>query len=154
MHIKKIDIKILDSRIGNQIPFPRYSTYGSAGLDLSACIKEKELLLSPNMTKLLPTGIAIYLKDSNLTALILPRSGLGHYKGIVLGNLTGLIDSDYQGELKISVWNRSNKDFIIYPGDRIAQLVIVPIIKVEFNIVNGFLKTKRNENGFGHSKIR
>lgn len=148
-----IDIKILDKRIGREFPLPTYNTVGSAGLDLRACISEK-LLLLPNTTKLLSTGIAIYLKDPRLTALILPRSGLGHKNGIVLGNLVGIIDSDYQGEIKISIWNRSKEDFFIFPGDRVAQMLITSTYKINFNIVDNFTKTNRNIYGFGNSGVK
>ncbi|CUR53407.1 Deoxyuridine 5'-triphosphate nucleotidohydrolase [Serratia symbiotica] len=149
---KKINIKILDSRIGKTIPLPNHTTSGSAGLDIYACLNKPKKIIS-NSTILLSTGIAIHINDINLTAIILPRSGLGHKHGIVLGNLVGLIDSDYQGELLISIWNRSKIPFIIKPGERIAQIVFVPIIQIEFNIVQQFDRTKRNTNGFGHSGI-
>ncbi|WP_348666491.1 dUTP diphosphatase [Arsenophonus symbiont of Ornithomya chloropus] len=147
---KKINIKVLDMRLGDIFPLPSYATEGSAGLDLRACI-DKVFYLKPGKTKLLPTGLAVHIADKQLTAIILPRSGLGHKSGIVLGNLVGLIDSDYQGELMISVWNRGNKTFIIKPGARLAQIVFVPIVQVEFIIVENFQKTERNTNGFGHS---
>ncbi|WP_343152696.1 dUTP diphosphatase [Buchnera aphidicola] len=149
--MKKINIVILDSRIGNIIPIPKYETKGSAGLDLRSSFKEKVVLL-PNKTVLSPTGIAIYIKESTTTAIILPRSGLGHKNGLVLGNSIGLLDSDYQGELMISLWNRSKKPFSIIPGMRIAQLVFLPVIRVEFEIVNKFdSSTKRGKKGFGHT---
>lgn len=146
-----IQLKILDPRIGKTIALPGYATEGSAGLDLRVCIDEP-LQLAPLETVLLPTGIAIYIADPNLAAVILPRSGLGHKHGIVLGNLVGLIDSDYQGELKISCWNR-NKDehFTVNPGERIAQLVFVPIVKTRFEIVKSFTESSRGESGFGSS---
>ncbi|BGI50801.1 MAG: dUTP diphosphatase [Arsenophonus endosymbiont of Ceratovacuna japonica] len=147
---KKIDIKILDFRIGKEFPLPTYATEGSAGLDLRACL-DKDIQLKSGEIKLLPTGLSIHIADQKLAAIILPRSGLGHNHGIVLGNLVGLIDSDYQGELKISIWNRSNINFIISPSDRIAQIVFIPIIKVNFNIVQDFKTTKRNSGSFGHS---
>lgn len=146
--MSKIQLKILDSRIGNEIPLPEYTTPGSAGMDLRACIDEK-IVLEPGQTELIPTGIAIHIADNNLAATILPRSGLGHKHGIVLGNLVGLIDSDYQGQLFVSMWNRSDKVFEIETGDRIAQLVIVPIVQVEFEQVAEFDDSDRGEGGFG-----
>lgn len=148
--MKKIDVKILDSRIGTQFPLPNYATEGSAGLDLRACL-EQDLVLQPGETQLIPTGLSIYIADPNLCAVILPRSGLGHKHGIVLGNLVGLIDSDYQGPLMVSAWNRSQTPFKIEVGDRIAQLVFVPVVQAEFNIVTEFTETQRGEGGFGHS---
>ena len=148
--MQKIDIKILDSRIGKQFALPTYATEGSAGLDLRACLDEA-LTLSPNGTCLVPTGLAIHIADPSLAAVILPRSGLGHKHGIVLGNLVGLIDSDYQGQLMISVWNRGETAFTIQPGDRIAQLVFVPVVQVAFNLVDEFTETERGKGGFGHS---
>lgn len=147
---QKIDLKVLDPRIGNQFPLPAYATEGSAGLDLRACL-DQALTVEPGQTHLVPTGLAIHIGDPSLAATILPRSGLGHKHGIVLGNLVGLIDSDYQGQLMISVWNRGQDTFTIEPGDRIAQLVFVPIIQAEFNLVNDFDNTDRGEGGFGHS---
>lgn len=147
---KKIDLKVLDSRIGNQFPLPAYATEGSAGLDLRACLDEA-LTVEPGQTHLVPTGLAIHINDPSLAATILPRSGLGHKHGIVLGNLVGLIDSDYQGQLMVSVWNRGQDTFTIEPGDRIAQLVFVPVVQAEFNIVEDFDATQRGEGGFGHS---
>ncbi|WP_375752214.1 dUTP diphosphatase [Vibrio sp. HN007] len=148
--MKQIDLKILDSRIGNEFPLPTYATEGSAGIDLRACLDEA-LTVEPGETHLVPTGMAIHIADHNLAATILPRSGLGHKHGIVLGNLVGLIDSDYQGQLMVSVWNRGQTTFTIEPGDRIAQLVFVPVVQAEFNIVDDFDATKRGEGGFGHS---
>ncbi len=148
--MKKIDLKILDSRIGEQFPLPAYATEGSAGLDLRACLDEV-LVVEPGQTHLVPTGLAIHIGDPSLAATILPRSGLGHKHGIVLGNLVGLIDSDYQGQLMVSVWNRGQDTFQIEPGDRIAQLVFVPVVQAEFNLVNEFTDTERGEGGFGHS---
>ncbi len=145
-----IQLKILDSRIGESIPLPTYATAGSAGLDLRVCINEP-LDIAPQQTVLLPTGIAIYIADSALAAVILPRSGLGHKHGIVLGNLVGLIDSDYQGELKVSCWNRSQEVFTINPGDRIAQLVFVPVVQAAFEVVSDFIETDRGIGGFGSS---
>jgi len=147
--MKKIDVKILDSRLGNEFPLPTYATEGSAGLDLRALL-DNGIEIQPGETKLIPTGLSIYIADPNLAAVILPRSGLGHKHGIVLGNLVGLIDSDYQGPLMVSVWNRGNEPFKIEVGDRIAQLVFVPVVQAEFNIVNEFNATERGEGGFGN----
>lgn len=146
----KIELKILDSRIGNDYPLPAYATDGSAGLDLRACI-EQSMVLHPSETKLIPTGIAIHIDDPKLAAVILPRSGLGHKHGIVLGNLVGLIDSDYQGPLMVSAWNRGQQDFTIAAGDRIAQLVFVPIVQAAFEVVADFAQSQRGEGGFGHT---
>ena len=148
--MKELQVKILSSLIGNAVPLPEYSTDGSAGLDLRACL-ENQLCLNPGHTELIPTGIAIYLEDPQYAALILPRSGLGHKHGIVLGNLVGLIDSDYQGELMISCWNRGDTEFTIQQGDRIAQLIIVPVVQTSFNIVDEFTQTDRGSDGFGSS---
>lgn len=148
--MKKIEVKILDSKIGNEIPLPSYATEGSAGVDLRACL-DSALTLEPGQTELIPTGIAIHICDPGLAATILPRSGLGHKHGIVLGNLVGLIDSDYQGQLFISCWNRGNTTFQIEPGDRIAQLVVLPVVQVEFDVVADFDQSSRGEGGFGHS---
>lgn len=148
--MKKIDVKILDARIGQQFPLPTYATAGSAGLDLRACIDEG-IALAAGETILVPTGIAIHIADPSLAAVILPRSGLGHKHGVVLGNLVGLIDSDYQGQLMVSVWNRSQQAFTIEPGERLAQMVFVPVVQAEFNIVDDFVGTERGEGGFGHS---
>lgn len=148
--MKQIDLKILDNRIGKEFPLPAYATEGSAGLDLRALINEP-LTVKAGQTVLIPTGISIYIADPNLAAVILPRSGLGHKNGIVLGNLVGLIDSDYQGPLMVSLWNRSQDDFIMNVGDRIAQLVFVPVVQASFNIVQDFEQTERGEGGFGHS---
>lgn len=147
---KKIDVKILDSRIGSAYPLPTYATTGSAGLDLRACL-DAPVTLNPGETQLLPTGLAIHIGDSNLAAVILPRSGLGHKHGVVLGNLVGLIDSDYQGQLMVSVWNRGQTPFVIEPGERIAQMVFVPVVQAEFNIVDNFESSERGDGGFGHS---
>lgn len=147
---KKIDVKILDARIGKEFPLPCYATPGSAGLDLRACLDEP-LNIAPGDCVLLPTGLAVHIADHNLAAVILPRSGLGHKHGIVLGNLVGLIDSDYQGQLMVSIWNRSNEPFNIVPGDRIAQMVLIPVVKTEFNIVEEFTSSERGTGGFGHS---
>lgn len=144
----KLQLKILDSRIGNEIPLPSYGTSGSAGLDLRACL-DSPLTVQPGETHLIKTGLSIYIEDPSLAATILPRSGLGHKHGIVLGNLVGLIDSDYQGELMISCWNRGTKEFTIESGDRIAQLVLVPVIQATFDIVDEFAHTDRGASGFG-----
>lgn len=148
--MKKIDLKILDPRIGNEFPLPTYATSGSAGLDLRACLDEA-LLLNPGETKLLPTGLAIHIADEQLAAVVLPRSGLGHKHGVVLGNLVGLIDSDYQGQLMVSVWNRGNDSFTMQPGERIAQLVIMPVVQASFQLVDEFNQSERGEGGFGSS---
>ena len=145
-----IQLKILDARIGKSIALPSYATPGSAGLDLRVCI-EAPLQIAGGETVLLPTGLSIYIADSNLAAVILPRSGLGHKHGIVLGNLVGLIDSDYQGELKVSCWNRNQEHFTVEPGDRIAQLVFLPVVQPEFKIVTEFDESSRGEGGFGSS---
>lgn len=148
--MKKIDVKILDKRIGKEFPLPAYATSGSAGLDLRACL-DVPLAVSPGETTLIPTGIAIHIDDASLAGVILPRSGLGHKHGIVLGNLVGLIDSDYQGQLMVSVWNRGRIPFVVEPGERIAQMVFVPVIQAEFNIVDDFTSSDRGDGGFGHS---
>jgi dUTP pyrophosphatase len=144
----KLQLKILDERIGKEIPLPSYGTEGSAGMDLRAVL-DAPLTIAPGETHLLKTGIAIYIEDAGLAATILPRSGLGHKHGIVLGNLVGLIDSDYQGELMVSCWNRGNTEFTIESGDRIAQLVLVPVVQASFDIVNEFEHTERGAGGFG-----
>lgn len=148
--MKKIDVKILDPRIGGEFPLPCYATPGSAGLDLRACLDQATSLAAGD-TVLIPTGIAIHIADPSLAAIILPRSGLGHKHGVVLGNLVGLIDSDYQGQLMVSVWNRSQQSFTIEPGERIAQLVLVPVVQAEFNLVDDFTASHRGAGGFGHS---
>lgn len=148
--MKKIDIKILDPRVGKEFPLPAYATPGSAGLDLRACT-DGSITLDAGSTTLIPTGLAIHVADPQLAAVILPRSGLGHKHGIVLGNLVGLIDSDYQGQLMVSVWNRSEQPFVIEAGDRVAQLVFVPVVQAEFSLVEEFTQTERGEGGFGHS---
>jgi len=145
-----IQVKILDSRIGKEFPLPRYETCDSAGMDLRACLNEK-YILQPGETFLIPTGISIYIGDPQLAAVILPRSGLGHKSGIVLGNLVGLIDADYQGPLMVSCWNRGQNSYTIEPGDRIAQLVFLPIVRVQFTMVNAFNETIRGADGFGSS---
>ena len=148
--MKKLQLRILSPLIGDKIPLPAYSTEGSAGLDLRACI-ESELTLEPTDTVLIPTGISVFIEDQSLAAMILPRSGLGHKHGIVLGNLVGLIDSDYQGELMVSCWNRGQSSFTINPGDRIAQMILVPVVQAEFTIVDQFQETDRGADGFGSS---
>lgn len=150
---RSIALRIIDSRVGDDIPLPEVATEGSAGVDLRACIDEP-VLLEPGATELIGTGIAIHLDDPGLAAMILPRSGLGHKHGIVLGNLVGLIDSDYQGELKVSCWNRGQEPFRIEPGDRIAQLVVVPVIPVTYEVVDDFEASTRGEGGFGHTGRR
>ncbi|MBA2651587.1 MAG: dUTP diphosphatase [Tatlockia sp.] len=147
---KAIQLKILDSRVGNTIALPSYATAGSAGLDLRVCIDEP-IQIASQETVLLPTGLAIYIADPNLAAVILPRSGLGHKHGIVLGNLVGLIDSDYQGELKISCWNRGLEHFTVNPGERIAQLVFLPVVRAAFELVEDFKESQRGQGGFGSS---
>ena len=147
---KHVQVKIVDPRVGQDFPLPAYATMGSAGLDLRACI-DTPWVIEPGQVVLVPTGLAIYIEDSAYAGLILPRSGLGHKNGIVLGNLVGLIDSDYQGELKISCWNRSQEAFTLEPGLRLAQLVIVPVAQVQFTIVDDFAATVRGEGGFGHT---
>ena len=148
--MEKLQVKILNPKINQEIALPGYSTTGSAGLDLRACLNEA-LRLKPGATELIPTGLAIYIEDPSYAAVILPRSGLGHKHGIVLGNLVGLIDSDYQGELIISAWNRSDASFVIAPGERIAQLVIIPVQQVELRLVEEFSSTDRGTDGFGSS---
>nr|WP_201260741.1 dUTP diphosphatase [Candidatus Enterovibrio luxaltus] len=148
--MKKINLKILDSRVGTEFPLPVYATEGSAGLDLRACLDEP-MTLEPNQTQRIPTGFAMHIGDPSLAGMILPRSGLGHKYGIVLGNLVGLIDSDYQGELMVSCWNRSKETFVIESGERIAQMVFVFVMQTEFNIVENFDVTERGAGGFGHS---
>lgn len=145
-----IQLKVLDPRVGDTVPLPQYATPGSAGLDLRACI-DQPLVLKPGDSQLINTGLAMHIADPTLAATILPRSGLGHKHGIVLGNLVGLIDSDYQGPLMVSCWNRGNQDYTIEPGERIAQLVIVPIVKATFEIVSEFKQTERGDGGFGSS---
>lgn len=147
---KSIELKILDRRIGTEYTLPEYATPGSAGLDLRALL-DKPLTLLPGQTELIPTGLAIHIGDANLCATILPRSGMGHKNGIVLGNLVGLIDSDYQGQLMVSTWNRGQNAFTIEPGDRIAQLVFMPVVQAQFELVEEFDATERGEGGFGHS---
>jgi dUTP diphosphatase len=150
---RSVELRILNPRIGREIPLPRRATDGSAGVDLRACL-EQPLELVPGACELVPSGIAIHLDDPGLAAMILPRSGLGHKHGIVLGNLVGLIDSDYQGELLISCWNRGLSTFVIEPGERIAQLVVVPVLPVEFEVVEAFKESARGAGGFGHTGRR
>jgi dUTP pyrophosphatase len=147
---RPLKVRILDARIGTEFPLPQYATAGSAGLDLRACL-DKPLMLEAGKAELLPTGLSIYVEDPGLAAVILPRSGLGHKHGIVLGNLVGLIDSDYQGQLMVSVWNRGREAYTVQPGERIAQLVIVPVVQVELEVVDDFTATSRGGGGFGHS---
>lgn len=147
-----IQLKILDSRLGNEFAIPDYATAGSAGMDLRACIDEV-LTIQPGETHLIPTGMSIYIGDPSLAATLLPRSGLGHKHGIVLGNLTGLIDSDYQGPLMVSLWNRGDKAFTVNAGDRIAQMVIVPVIQAKFELVEEFESSDRSTGGFGHTGV-
>lgn len=151
--MQKIQVKILDKRVGKEFPLPDYVTGGSAGMDLRACIDE-HLRIEPGEAHLVPTGIAIHIGDPELAAVLLPRSGLGHKHGIVLGNLIGLIDSDYQGQLMVSVWNRGQHGVTIEPGDRIAQMVFVPVRKVGFEVVDEFDTSARNDGGFGHTGRR
>ena len=148
--MRSIELKILDSRIGDSIPLPHYATSGSAGLDMRACI-DAPIKVEPGETVLVPTGLAIHIGDADLAAVLLPRSGLGHKHGLVLGNLTGLIDSDYQGQVYISCWNRSDTAYEIQPGERIAQMVFVPVEQVQFEVVEEFDDSSRGEGGFGHS---
>ena len=150
---RTVKLRILDPRIGKEFPLPSHATAGSAGMDLRACI-DAPFELAAGATSLVPTGISIYIEDPTLAAMLLPRSGLGHKSGIVLGNLVGLIDSDYQGPLMISVWNRGSVAFTINPGDRIAQMVVVPVVQVAFDVVEDFSLTKRGDGGFGSSGHR
>ncbi len=147
---RTLQVRVLDARIGRDWPLPAYATGGSAGMDLRACI-DAPLLLQPGSAELIPTGIAIYVADPGLAAVILPRSGLGHKHGIVLGNLTGLIDSDYQGPLMVSCWNRGQAAYTVQPGERIAQLIIVPVVQVALDVVTDFAATERGSGGFGSS---
>jgi len=148
--LRSIELKILDPRIGDSIPLPHYATGGSAGMDMRACI-DQPLTVAPGETVLVPTGLAIHVADPSLAAVLLPRSGLGHKHGLVLGNLTGLIDSDYQGQVFISCWNRSTKSYEVQPGERIAQMVFVPVEQVELKVVQEFDASDRGAGGFGHS---
>jgi len=147
---KIIDLKIIDTRIGDTFEMPDYQTTGSAGIDLLACVEEP-LTIGPGQTELIPSGIAVYIRDPSLAAVLLPRSGLGHKKGLVLGNLVGLIDSDYQGQVFISCWNRGKESCLIEPGMRLAQMVFLPVEQVSFNLVNSFDESDRGEGGFGHT---
>jgi len=147
---RPLKVRVLDARIGKEFPLPQYATAGSAGLDLRACL-DKPLTLEPGRAELLPTGLAIYVEDPGLAAVILPRSGLGHKHGIVLGNLVGLIDSDYQGQLMVSCWNRGREPYTVQPGERIAQLIIVPVVQVDLEVVDDFAATSRGAGGFGSS---
>lgn len=146
----KVQVKVLDKRLGTTWDMPTYATTGSAGLDLRACLDEA-ITIEPGQTTLVKTGLSIYIENPNFAGLILPRSGLGHKHGIVLGNLVGLIDSDYQGELMVSVWNRSEKAFVLEPGERLAQYVVVPVQQVQFDVVDEFEATERGAGGFGHT---
>lgn len=150
MSRQTFQLKILDPRLGREIPLPEHATEGSAGVDLRACLDET-LVLQPGQTELIPTGMAIHIEDPGLAAMILPRSGLGHKHGIVLGNLVGLIDSDYQGQLFVSCWNRGNVAFELEPGTRLAQLVVVPVVQADFEVVEEFSASERGEGGFGHT---
>ncbi|URJ29056.1 dUTP diphosphatase [Blochmannia endosymbiont of Camponotus sp. C-046] len=148
--MKIINVKIINDKVYKNFSFPKYAALGSAGLDLSACL-DKPLTICPGTTHLISTGIAVHIADSEIAGVILPRSGLGHKCGIVLGNLVGLIDSDYQGELMVSLWNRGLKKYVVYPGQRIAQLIFIPILPVKLSVVKSFIPTERGSNGFGHS---
>ncbi len=148
--MQKIQLKILDKRLGNEFPLPHYATEGSAGMDMRACV-ESPLEIAPGETHLIPTGLAIHVEDAGLAAILLPRSGLGHKHGIVLGNLVGLIDSDYQGQVFVSCWNRGDTTFTVVPGERIAQMVIVPVVHADFEIVDEFVASDRGAGGFGHT---
>jgi dUTP pyrophosphatase len=150
MNARPLKVRVLDARLGNEFPLPAYATAGSAGLDLRAMV-EAPLVIEPGATHLLPTGLSIWVEDPGLAAVILPRSGLGHKHGIVLGNLVGLIDSDYQGPLMVSCWNRGDTPFTVAPGERIAQLVVVPVVQVELEVVTEFTATDRGAGGFGHT---
>ena len=148
MSLRSVQLKILDDRIGREFPLPEYATGGSAGIDLRACLDEP-LTLEPGQTELIPSGIAIHMEDPGLAATLLPRSGLGHKHGVVLGNLVGLIDSDYQGQVFVSCWNRGHKPFVIQPGERIAQMVFLPVVQAEFEVVDEFTASERGAGGFG-----
>ena len=147
---RPLKVRILDRRLGREFPLPAYATAGSAGMDLRACL-DGPLMLQPGGAELIPTGMAIHVQDPGLAAVILPRSGLGHKHGVVLGNLVGLIDSDYQGQLMVSCWNRAHEPFVIQPGERIAQLVVVPVVQVAIEVVESFEESTRGSGGFGHS---
>ena len=148
--MQKIQLKILDRRLGEEFPLPHYATDGSAGMDMRACVDDP-LEIAPGETQLIPTGLAIHVEDTGLAAVLLPRSGLGHKHGIVLGNLVGLIDSDYQGQVFVSCWNRGTETFTISPGERIAQMVIVPVVRADFELVDEFVSSDRGAGGFGHT---
>ena len=148
--MQKIQLKILDRRLGTVFPLPHYATDGAAGMDMRACV-DAPLVISPGETRLIPTGLAIHIQEPGLAAMLLPRSGLGHKHGIVLGNLVGLIDSDYQGQVFVSCWNRGGETFTIQPGDRIAQMVIVPVVHADFEVVEEFTASARGSGGFGHT---
>ncbi len=148
--MQKIQLKILDRRLGEEFPLPNYATDGSAGMDMRACVDDP-LEIAPGETQLIPTGLAIHVEDTGLAAVLLPRSGLGHKHGIVLGNLVGLIDSDYQGQVFVSCWNRGTETFTISPGERIAQMVIVPVVRADFELVDEFASSDRGAGGFGHT---
>ena len=148
--MQKIQLKILDRRLGEEFPLPHYATDGSAGMDMRACVDDP-LEIAPGETQLIPTGLAIHVEDAGLAAVLLPRSGLGHKHGIVLGNLVGLIDSDYQGQVFVSCWNRGSETFKISPGERIAQMVIVPVVRADFELVDEFVSSDRGAGGFGHT---
>ena len=147
---RTLEVRILDPRVGREFPMPEYATAGSAGLDLRACI-DAPLALEPGAATLIPTGLAIHLGDPGLAAVLLPRSGLGHKHGVVLGNLVGLIDSDYQGQLMVSCWNRGQSPYTVAPGERIAQMVVVPVVQVDLEIVDDFVESRRGAGGFGSS---
>ena len=148
--MQKIQLKILDSRLGNEFPLPHYATDGAAGMDMRACL-DAPLVIAPGETRLIPTGLAIHIQEPGLAAMLLPRSGLGHKHGIVLGNLVGLIDSDYQGQVFVSCWNRGDESFTMQPGERIAQMVIVPVVHADFEVVEEFAASTRGSGGFGHT---
>ena len=148
--MRRVQLKILDKRLGSRFPLPQYATDGAAGMDLRACLDEP-LRLQPGDAQLIATGLAVHIADSRLAAMLLPRSGLGHKHGVVLGNLVGLIDSDYQGEIMVSCWNRGADAFVVQPGERIAQMVFVPVVRAELEVVEAFQPSVRGEGGFGHS---
>ena len=148
--MQKIQLKILDARLGNEFPLPHYATDGAAGMDMRACV-DAPLVIAPGETQLIPTGLAIHIQEPGLAAMLLPRSGLGHKHGIVLGNLVGLIDSDYQGQVFVSCWNRGGETFTVQPRERIAQMVIVPVVHADFEVVDEFAASARGVGGFGHT---
>ncbi|MFV1972442.1 MAG: dUTP diphosphatase [Thiohalobacterales bacterium] len=148
--MQKIQLKLLDPRLGDEFPMPHYASAGAAGMDMRACV-DGPLEINPGETQLIPTGMAIHIEETGLAAMLLPRSGLGHKHGIVLGNLVGLIDSDYQGQVFISCWNRGSEPFTVQPGERIAQMVIVPVVHADFEVVADFTGTERGAGGFGHT---